>query len=66
MMSVFESSSVSYISLISSLCSDNGCLTKVDDKNTPLVWDYGHLTPEGSIFVADEIIYPQILGYLEN
>ena len=66
MISVFESSSVSYISLISSLCSDNGCLTKVDDKNTPLVWDYGHLTPEGSIFVADEIIYPQILGYLEN
>lgn len=48
-----------YISVIARLCNtrDDGlhCLAKVAD-NTPLVWDYGHLTPEGADFIVQELL----------
>lgn len=51
---------IEYISLLSSLCSGRACLAKVDDKNTPIVWDYGHLSLEGSIYVVKNIVGPKI------
>lgn len=46
-----------YISIIEALCKNNGeCLSKVDGSNTPLVWDYGHLSLEGSKFVVSEVL----------
>lgn len=48
---------VDYISLLDQLCQDNGkCIAKVDDNNTPLVWDYGHLSLSGSDFIADHVL----------
>lgn len=51
---------VNYISIIDGLCNDKGCIAKVGDNNTPMVWDYGHLTPEGSLFVTEHILRQKI------
>ncbi|MDE1310146.1 acyltransferase [Vibrio aestuarianus] len=49
----YQHTEIKYISLIDELCSEYGCLAKVDSNNTPLVWDYGHLSLKGSKFIAD-------------
>lgn len=54
-LSARKNSSFYYLSLIDELCDSEACLVKVDDDNTPLVWDYGHLTKEGSTFISDVI-----------
>ncbi|MDX7778993.1 acyltransferase family protein [Aeromonas hydrophila] len=59
--------STNYISLLDHLCEDGKCLAKVDDKNTPLVWDYGHLSMSGADFVVKEILLkdPTLGMYLQ-
>lgn len=52
MQEIYSSKSIEYVSIIDKLCSDNGCTVKVDNNNTPLHFDYGHLTFEGSEFVV--------------
>ncbi|RSM21608.1 hypothetical protein C5B78_22460 [Aeromonas salmonicida] len=52
----YDDSNVTYVSIIDSLCKNDKCLTKVDGKNTPLSWDYGHLTLEGSEYVVSKVI----------
>jgi peptidoglycan/LPS O-acetylase OafA/YrhL len=42
---------VPYISLYDLLCDATGC-TALATPQTPIQWDYGHMTPEGSRFVA--------------
>ena len=42
---------VPYISLYDLLCDAKDC-TMLVDATTPLQWDYGHMTPEGSRYVA--------------
>lgn len=44
------------ISILEKLCQDSVCIAKVDNNNTPLVWDYGHLTLEGSLFIANNVL----------
>lgn len=51
-----ENNQVTYISLLDALCKDNECLAKVDDNNTPLVWDYGHLSLDGSKYITHEVL----------
>lgn len=53
-----------YISLIKDLCSGYACLAKIDNQNTPLVWDYGHLTLQGAIFITRNYLEPKIAPYL--
>tara|TARA_Y100000588_G_C14281064_1_gene937180 strand:- start:3484 stop:5385 length:1902 start_codon:yes stop_codon:yes gene_type:complete len=53
-----------YVSLTDELCDKKGCLAKVDNENTPLVWDYGHLSLKGSIYVAKNIIGPKLTSGL--
>ncbi|MGD8173287.1 acyltransferase family protein [Vibrio sp. TRT 21S02] len=60
----YKNSELDYISILNQLCDENGCLAKVDQQNTPLVWDYGHLSYKGSEYVVDNIIYPRIKQYL--
>ena len=45
---------VRYISLYDLLCDRGSCVTLANPK-TPLQWDYGHMTPEGSRFVAQRL-----------
>ncbi|GIU38119.1 acyltransferase [Shewanella hafniensis] len=52
-----DRSDVTYISLLDSLCHEGKCLAKVDDYNTPLVWDYGHLSLPGSDFVVRNVLF---------
>jgi peptidoglycan/LPS O-acetylase OafA/YrhL len=47
---------ISYISLLDQLCKGDECLAKVDNVNTPLIWDYGHLSLEGSKYIAQHIL----------
>ncbi|CAM4095101.1 acyltransferase family protein [Pseudoalteromonas byunsanensis] len=62
----YDSSDIEYISLIDNLCENNYCLAKVDDNNTPLVWDYGHLSLEGSKYIASEIIKGKLTPFLHK
>jgi hypothetical protein len=45
-----------YISIMNVVCLEEGCLAKLDDKNTPLVFDSGHLTLEGSRLIALSVL----------
>jgi len=40
-----------YLSLFDFLCENKQCLVKVDNDNTPLLFDYGHLTYEGANYI---------------
>ena len=48
---------VTYVSILDELCHEEVCLAKVDNNNTPLVWDYGHLSLPGSNFVVRNVLY---------
>ncbi|MEB8431780.1 acyltransferase family protein [Cocleimonas sp. KMM 6892] len=62
-----QNKNIRYLSLIDRLCTkDDKCLAKVDDKNSPLVWDYGHLSLEGSYYVGQNIIYPEISNLINQ
>lgn len=60
----YDHTELKHVSLVDYLCDERNCLAKVDDENTPLVWDYGHLSLEGSVYVANRIIRSEIDGYL--
>jgi len=55
-----------YLSLKKGLCNENGCLTSIGPNlDTDLVvWDYGHLTRAGAIFVVETIIKKPLLEAL--
>ncbi|EOX4098081.1 acyltransferase [Vibrio alginolyticus] len=61
----YSKSEIFYISLLDELCDGTECLAKVDNENTPIVWDYGHLTLEGSNYIVKNIIKPKIDIYLK-
>lgn len=55
-----------YISLIDSLCDKNySCLTRLKTGKL-MVFDYGHLTPEGSNYVVKTYIMPKIKAVLAS
>ena len=54
-----------YISVLNKICKGDVCLAKVDDNNTPIVWDYGHLTLNGSEFIVRNVIAPHLKTYLK-
>ena len=45
------------VNVIEILCDDNGCIVYFGDdvKNGITTWDYGHLTPVASEYIAEEI-----------
>lgn len=45
---------VPYVSLFDLLCEGKRCRTMVD-ATTPLQWDYGHLSPEGSLWLGRQL-----------
>lgn len=65
MRHAYKDVDLEYISILSKLCKGEACLAKVDDYNTPIVWDYGHLSFKGSEYVVKNIIAPRIQMYLQ-
>lgn len=61
---VRQSDAVLFVNLIDLLCNDEGCLTYIgDSKKTGITtWDYGHLTPIASDYVAKNLLAPAIVG----
>ena len=56
------SSRLTYVSLVAALCNEQGCKAVVDGTtNELLTFDSGHLTPKGSVFVAQSILRPILL-----
>ncbi len=51
-----SSSKIIYVSLIQKLCTKEGCLAHVPESRELMALDYGHLTPEASVFVGRSII----------
>lgn len=51
-----------YADIMALLCDGRGCLTHLGDdvKETITTWDYGHLTPHASEFVAARLLVPLI------
>lgn len=48
-----------YVSIIGRLCEREHCLAMLPgEQRVPLVFDYGHLTPDGSVHVARHILRP--------
>jgi hypothetical protein len=55
----FESKNIHYFDVISLLCDNEGCLTKIiDNDNKPKLtsWDYGHLTEIASNYVGSKLV----------
>lgn len=57
-----------YISLIDGLCDSGDCMIRVGDDVSKdlLLWDYGHLSVEGSRYVSFTILLPEIYRLLRN
>ena len=51
---------IRYVSLFKTLCNKFGCLARLPGNQTLMALDYGHLTPEGSIFVVGHAILPHL------
>ena len=58
------SSTLTYLSLMASLCDNNGCLASVPGTNPPelFAFDAAHMTPLASRYVADRLLRPALLG----
>lgn len=59
-----SSESTRYADIIGAMCDDKGCLTRIGpDKLTGITsWDYGHLTPVASDYVAEKLLVELIAG----
>jgi hypothetical protein len=67
MQNKFRKNEITYISLLSELCINKStCLAKVDEDNSAIVWDYGHLSLEGSSHIVSNIIFPKLRTYITN
>ena len=58
------SESLIFADLINFFCNNEGCLTRVgNDKARDITtWDYGHLTPVASDFLAKNLLVKIVLG----
>jgi hypothetical protein len=45
---------IDYVSFYDSLCTETSC-TVLDAHGAPILYDYGHLTKEGSLLVAERL-----------
>ena len=53
---------VEYFSMTDFFCTEAGCLTQVPASATRLVtWDSGHLTTDGAVFVARQVVADGLL-----
>ena len=55
---------VEFVNIIDFFCNKNGCLTYTGDdiKTGITTWDYGHLTPSGSNYLAKNMLISKVTG----
>lgn len=51
---------LTFVSLTDKLCVGEACAARVPPARSLLLVDYGHLSAEGSLFVVDTIVLPQL------
>lgn len=56
-----KSKKLTYVSMIQTLCRDAACLGFVPGTHVLTAFDYGHLTPEGSIYAVKHSLFALIL-----
>lgn len=59
-----QSRSLTYVSMMRTLCDADGCLAIVPGSDPPelMAFDAAHLTPRGSVYVAQQILRPVLTG----
>jgi len=59
-----ETNKSTYVDVIDVFCNKDGCLTYtgVDMRESLTAWDYGHLTPSASLYLAQNRLVKLILG----
>jgi len=56
-----------YVSPIDKLCNGtSNCVAILDANKTPLAFDYGHLTKEGSLYVTEKVLAPVLEEILKK
>ena len=57
-----------YVDLFDFLCDTDGCMTRVgaDRRDDLITFDYGHLSPAGSMYVARNLLTPMVLRLISN
>ncbi|MGJ8694306.1 MAG: acyltransferase family protein [Thalassotalea sp.] len=61
-----HSDKLKYISLVDHFCQQNACMMKLKGSNTPIVWDYGHLTNEASLYIAEHLIFTELAPLIDS
>jgi len=53
-----------FVNVMDVFCNSDGCLTYLGDdiKQGVTTWDYGHLTPVASDYLARQILIDKIVG----
>ncbi|STX27722.1 O-antigen acetylase [Legionella beliardensis] len=61
-----HSSDIEYISLLDFFCTKEGCLTYLgkDRKEGLITFDYGHLTPRASTYLAKRLLAPIVVNQI--
>ncbi|MEQ1600069.1 MAG: SGNH hydrolase domain-containing protein, partial [Methylotenera sp.] len=59
-----QTDTVKFVNLINLFCNEQGCLMFIgeDRKADITTWDYGHLTPVASEYLAKNILVKEIIG----
>jgi len=52
---------VDFISLIDKLCVVNSCLVRLQEHNSLLQFDSGHLSEEGSMYIVKNFVMPELI-----
>ena len=65
MAKTVDEAGVPFVRILPLLCDDEGCraISLTNGKATPLVWDSGHLTREGSEMVG-RLVFPMVRDLL--
>ena len=57
---LIDPKAVDYVSLISKLCTGNSCLVRLQQENSLLQVDDGHLSEAGSLYIVKNYVMPEI------
>ncbi|MGX9416820.1 acyltransferase family protein [Vibrio sp. WJH972] len=55
-----------YVSILDRLCNSDKCLGKIDDQNSALLFDDGHLTKEGSYYLYNLFLKEELYKLIEE